>query len=203
MPLSPDQVLDGVLQAFVAKDGKPIMDRPVLFTEPRGLVETRVRTYFVPRRGARRGCLGRSSLLVSRTTTKCPTVMGEVEGGVAYSNLRGSRPANSHLIGLIREHLNPTVGPKTGIVKAAGQLAHPESGEPQAITRHRIHDAEFEIDAPYGFIAMQVDENSFGPVPGLSSIRLVQEAAYDERIVNYIVRLIESDLRCLPALAVT
>jgi hypothetical protein len=183
-----DEVLDAVFGVLASPpNAASLGTKEINFQESYGLIVHSVKSAFIPVTSPNDG------LLVSRTRAVTPPRSGQVEGGLAYTNIRGldrvSQPGGVARMFML--HLNPP-GTKAAIVKVAGWIYHfSASGAKEAIEDHVIRKAEFDFDTPGGaivFSGMNLDER-------FTKLRVLNETSYEPLIVPRICELVRADLQ--------
>jgi len=185
-----DEALDTAFsQLTSASNAAGLGSREIQFQEPYGSVVHFLDSVFIPTASPNDG------VLISRTRAKTPPKSGQVEGGLAYTNIsRLDRVKQAGGVDrLFRIHLLPPDGRKTGVVKVAGWIYHiSASQERKYVQEHLVSEPEFDIETPGGAIVVRSDQ-SFDE--RFTRLRIVREAVYAHPIVSYVVMLVSDDLR--------
>ncbi len=188
-----DEALDKAFEVLTsAPNAASLGNKEIGFQEAYGIVVHSLDPVFIPTTSPNDG------VLISRTRARTPPKSGQVEGGLAYTNItrldKVSQPGGVDR--LFQIHLLPPDGRKTGVVKAAGWIHHLSASQVrQEVREHLISEPEFDIETPGGAVLVTSDVNFD---ERFTRLRIVREALYAPGVVSYLVALVQDDLRRLP-----
>lgn len=188
------EVIDAVYDCFSDNsEASNLGQREILAKETFGDVHLELQSLFIP------SVSGNDGQLISKTKTISKIQIGQVEGGIVYTNVLGIdavKHNSSALNGMFVYHLNPSDGKKSAVLKMGGLVYHmPLNGTLSRVEEHLIEKPEYGPVSPFKatFISL------LGSSDPAMSRKVTKEAVYEYEVVPYIVSFIQIELKKLPS----